>query len=137
MASLARRSPLPAAILLTIGVVAMWSFLATDNTFVVAPDGASAAAQSTGVALRGTAAASEQKGLPLDVIALGVGAGLLEAQPAQAYGIFYDELVPYASVTFSQSSGGLSSDSCCYGCKKHSRNEVSEQKGTQQQSGGG
>merc|ERR550532_2325640 len=46
-----------------------------------------------------TSTPKEQKGLRLDVLALGVGAGLMEAQPAQAYGIFFDELVPYASVT--------------------------------------
>mmetsp|Transcript_118616 Transcript_118616/g.236250 ORF Transcript_118616/g.236250 Transcript_118616/m.236250 type:complete len:123 (+) Transcript_118616:63-431(+) len=99
MAFTARRSPLPAAIVLTIGVVATWSFLATNNAFVVAPDNGPAAAQSAGVAVRGTSTVTEQKGLPLDVLALGVGAGLVEATPAQAYGIFYDELVPYASVT--------------------------------------
>mmetsp|Transcript_53905 Transcript_53905/g.107298 ORF Transcript_53905/g.107298 Transcript_53905/m.107298 type:complete len:123 (-) Transcript_53905:127-495(-) len=99
MATPARRSILPAAILLTFGAVAIWSFEAAYNTFVVAPEGSSAPAQSAGIALRGKSTVTKQKGLPLDMLALGVGAGLMEAQPAQAYGIFYDELVPYASVT--------------------------------------
>eukprot|EP00419_Tripos_fusus_P028098 CAMPEP_0172707532 /NCGR_PEP_ID=MMETSP1074-20121228/50026_1 /TAXON_ID=2916 /ORGANISM="Ceratium fusus, Strain PA161109" /LENGTH=122 /DNA_ID=CAMNT_0013530357 /DNA_START=63 /DNA_END=431 /DNA_ORIENTATION=- len=95
----ARRSTLPAAFLLAIGAVAMWTLLAAGNNFVVAPDGASAVTKSAGVVLRGSSTMTKQKRLPLDVLALGVGAGLIEAQPAQAYGIFYDELVPYASVT--------------------------------------
>ena len=99
MAPVARRSLLPVAILLTVAVFAMWSFAAVSNAFVVAPGDASAPAQSAGVALRGTSTMTKQKGLPLDVLALGFGAGLVEAQPAQAYGIFFDELVPYASVT--------------------------------------
>eukprot|EP00419_Tripos_fusus_P028916 CAMPEP_0172723850 /NCGR_PEP_ID=MMETSP1074-20121228/84643_1 /TAXON_ID=2916 /ORGANISM="Ceratium fusus, Strain PA161109" /LENGTH=122 /DNA_ID=CAMNT_0013550165 /DNA_START=47 /DNA_END=415 /DNA_ORIENTATION=+ len=99
MAPRARRSTLPAAILLTIGALAIWSYEAANNTFVAAPGSPSTPAQSAGVALRGTSTVTTSKTLPLDVLALGISAGLVETQPAQAYGIFYDELVPYASVT--------------------------------------
>eukprot|EP00419_Tripos_fusus_P024399 CAMPEP_0172711644 /NCGR_PEP_ID=MMETSP1074-20121228/59777_1 /TAXON_ID=2916 /ORGANISM="Ceratium fusus, Strain PA161109" /LENGTH=118 /DNA_ID=CAMNT_0013535399 /DNA_START=72 /DNA_END=428 /DNA_ORIENTATION=+ len=93
-AAFRRSAALPVAILLTVGAVVIWSSGASKSTFVAAPDRA-----TRGVALRGVSTISKQPALPLDMFALGFGAALLEAQPAQAYGIFYDELVPYASVT--------------------------------------
>eukprot|EP00419_Tripos_fusus_P023809 CAMPEP_0172709400 /NCGR_PEP_ID=MMETSP1074-20121228/54415_1 /TAXON_ID=2916 /ORGANISM="Ceratium fusus, Strain PA161109" /LENGTH=117 /DNA_ID=CAMNT_0013532629 /DNA_START=60 /DNA_END=413 /DNA_ORIENTATION=+ len=94
MNTASRRSLLPAAILLVVGVaVISWSGTGT-STFVATTHRA-----TNGIALRGDSTISKQTKLPLDTLALGLGVGLVEAQPAQAYGIFYDELVPYASVT--------------------------------------
>eukprot|EP00419_Tripos_fusus_P028780 CAMPEP_0172717378 /NCGR_PEP_ID=MMETSP1074-20121228/71255_1 /TAXON_ID=2916 /ORGANISM="Ceratium fusus, Strain PA161109" /LENGTH=117 /DNA_ID=CAMNT_0013542305 /DNA_START=59 /DNA_END=412 /DNA_ORIENTATION=- len=94
MAYPARRFALPAVILVAAVAMAVSLSGASDNSFVTAPLDA-----TQGTALRGSPAAAKQTRMPLDVLALGVGAGLMETQPAQAYGIFYDELVPYASVT--------------------------------------
>mmetsp|Transcript_90051 Transcript_90051/g.179127 ORF Transcript_90051/g.179127 Transcript_90051/m.179127 type:complete len:118 (-) Transcript_90051:63-416(-) len=94
MATGARRSALSVFCLLASGGMAVWWLGTVSSTFVVAPKHATPSA-----ALRGSAAMEHQQALPFDMLALGMGAGLLDAQPAQAYGIFYDELVPYASVT--------------------------------------